>query len=65
MGVIKFAAAAKATIKTKGFGGRPILTAAVTEIGKIIAAAALLVIYDANRVVINKIPNKSPKEPNG
>ena len=44
MGVIKFAAEAKATINTKGTGSKPNEADIVREIGKMMAAAAFEVI---------------------
>ena len=50
-GVIKFAAAAKATTKINGIGFKSKLDAKVSEMGNISATAALLVIYAAKMVV--------------
>lgn len=49
---MKLAAEAKATINTKGIGFKSRFADIVREIGKIIAAAALEVIYAASIVVI-------------
>jgi len=63
MGVIKFAAEAKATIRIKGKGFSSRCTANVREIGKTMAAAAFAVINAASMEVIRKMPKSTDTSP--